>query len=193
MVCAKRVRCARRVSVLSVVFPDIPASHFPVLKRPISWWITFPRSTAGLRDSAGGGRLSIPPSVRPSCARLGGRRASALAKPLWMRTPPAGTSPMRFRLSPQGLTRSHIEDFRSRCETKLREGCVNSIRQTLRMPTPDPPSKPTPLTSCGDCKTERVRSCASLGTRGFPSQITKSSTRCGCQRSNSRSREGSGL
>ena len=34
---------------------------------------------------------------------------------------------------------------------------------------------------------------ASLGTRGFPSQTTKPGARCACRRSNSRSREGSGL
>ena len=96
------------------------------------------------------------------------------------------------RLSPQGLTRSQIEDFRSRHETKLREG--------WKLNPPDPPDacpgptpKPTPSTSCGDCKTERTRSCASLGTRGFPSQTTKPGARCACRRSNSRSREGSGL
>ena len=45
------------------------------------------------------------------------------------------------------------------------------------MPTPDSPSKPTPLTSCGDCKTEPTWSCASLGIRGFPSQTTKPGAR----------------
>ena len=81
------------------------------------------------------------------------------------------------RLCPQGLTRSQIEDFRSRHETKLREGWKLNPPETLRMPAPDPPPKPTPSTSCGDCKTERVRSCASLGTRGFPSQTTKPGAR----------------
>ena len=45
------------------------------------------------------------------------------------------------RLSPQGLTRSQIEDFRSRCETKLREG--------WKLNPPDPPDAypgPTPQT-----------------------------------------------
>ena len=99
MVCAKRVRCASQVSVLSAAFPDIPASHFPVLKRPISWWITFPRSTAkpaGLRwRRATVNPAKCPAFLRPSWRSPGiGAGKPAVDADTSSREP----SPMRFRL-----------------------------------------------------------------------------------------------
>ena len=96
------------------------------------------------------------------------------------------------RLCPQGLTRSQIEDFRSRYETKLREG--------WKLNPPDPPDPypgPTLQTDTVNLL-RRLQDGADVVLRftrdpRVPFTNNEAGREMACRRSNSRSWEASGL
>jgi hypothetical protein len=96
------------------------------------------------------------------------------------------------RLCPQGLTRSQSEDFRSRYETKLREG--------WKLNPPDPPDPypgPTLQTDTVNLL-RRLQDGADVVLRftrdpRVPFTNNEAGGEVACRRSNSRSREASGL
>ena len=96
------------------------------------------------------------------------------------------------RLCPQGLTRSQIKDFRSRYETKLHEG--------WKLNPPDPPDAypgPTLQTDTVNLL-RRLQDGADVVLRftrdpRVPFTNNEAGREVACRRSNSRSREASGL